>query len=109
MMATGLLHMVLIKVLPNVSEGTMDLIFEDLRKIRSVVPGIGVIVAGRSNSPEHMERGYTHGFTIEMDSYDILESYQSHPEHRAVGARLVDVAEGGIDGILVLDIPFNGK
>ena len=52
-----------------------------------------------------MERGYTHGFTVEMESYAILEAYQAHPEHRAVGARLVAATEGGIDGILVLDIP----
>jgi Stress responsive A/B Barrel Domain len=108
-MAMGLLHMVLIKARPDADEATIDLIFKDLRKIKSIVPGIGAIIAGRSNSPEQMERGYTHGFTIEMESYEILKQYQEHPDHRAVGARLVAVTEGGLDGILVLDIGFDQK
>jgi len=108
-MTMGLLHMVLIKARPDVDEATIDLIFKDLRKIKSVVPGIGAIIAGRSNSPEHMERGYTHGFTVEMESYNILEAYQAHPDHRAVGARLVAATDGGIDGILVLDIPVHER
>lgn len=108
-MTNRLLHVVLIKTRPDVSDATMEAIFADLRAIRTHVEGIGDIIAGRSKSPEQLERGYTHGFTIEMENFAILEAYQAHPQHKAVGARLVESAVGGIDGILVLDIPFNSR
>ena len=36
-----------------------------------------------------------------------LAAYQDHPDHKALGARLVANAKGGLDGILVFDLPFD--
>ncbi|MEJ1160652.1 Dabb family protein [Prosthecomicrobium sp. N25] len=99
-------HIVLVKFRPEVTEAEIAAVFADLEPIRALVPGIGPIVAGRSESPEKIERGYRHGFTIDFDTWEALAAYQEHPAHKAVGARLVAGAVGGIDGICVLDIPF---
>ncbi|WP_428687183.1 Dabb family protein [Roseibium sp.] len=98
-------HIVLIKFKPEVSEAEISEMFQELRTIEAQVPGILDITSGRSESPEKIERGYMHGFVVDFESWNALEAYQTHPDHKALGARLVANAIGGLDGILVLDIP----
>ncbi|WP_298987056.1 Dabb family protein [uncultured Roseibium sp.] len=98
-------HIVLIRFNPDVTEETIAELFQELREIEKQVPGIRDITSGRSESPEKIERGYMHGFVVDFDDWDALERYQTHPDHKALGAKLVANAIGGIDGILVLDIP----
>ena len=98
-------HIVLIKFQPGVSENTISDLFQELRTIRDQVPGILDIVSGRSESPEKLERGYMHGFTVDFEDWEALERYQTYHDHKALGAKLVANAIGGLDGILVLDIP----
>lgn len=98
-------HIVLAKIRPDIDEAAMADLFAELRTVADLVPGIGAIHSGRSQSPEGIERGYTHAFTVDMESWEALAAYQAHPAHRAVGARLVSFTQGGIDGICVLDVP----
>lgn len=98
-------HIVLIRFRPDVSELTIAAIFADLNSIAGKVPGLGEIRAGRSESPEQIERGYLHGFTVDFVNWEALAAYQAHPDHRRVGAALVAHAQGGLDGILVFDLP----
>ena len=46
-----------------------------------------------------------HGFTADFTDWAALAAYQDHPAHRKLGARLVANAVGGLDGILVFDLP----
>ncbi len=98
-------HIVLIRFRPEVSEAEIAALFADLPAIAEKVPGIGAIHAGRSESPEQIERGYMHGFTVDFTDWAALEAYQTHPDHRRLGAALVEAAVGGLDGILVFDLP----
>ena len=99
-------HIVLLKAHPEVTEARIRAIFADLHALQ--LPGILAIHSGRSESPEQIERGYLHGFTIDFADWDALATYQADAEHRAFGAGLVAHAAGGIDGILVFDLPFTG-
>jgi len=98
-------HIVLLKARPAVSEEHITAIFADLDAIRAKLPGVMAIHSGRSESPERIERGYQHGFTVDFTDWQALATYQDHPDHKRVGAALVAAAEGGIDGILVFDLP----
>lgn len=98
-------HIVLIRFRAEVTEAQVAAIFADLHAIRPLVPGCLSIHSGRSESPEQIERGYMHGFTVDFDGWDSLAAYQAHPDHRRVGASLVAHALGGLDGILVFDLP----
>jgi hypothetical protein len=102
-------HIVLLKARPTVTEGHIAAIFADLHAIRTKLPGILAIHSGRSESPEKIERGYLHGFTVDFADWPALAAYQNHPDHKRVGAALVAAAEGGIDGILVFDLPTEGQ
>jgi len=98
-------HIVLLKARPEVTEAEIAAIFADLAAIREKLPGVLAIHSGRSESPEKIERGYMHGFTVDFTDWAALAAYQDHPDHKRVGAALVAAAEGGIDGILVFDLP----
>ncbi len=98
-------HIVLIRFRADVTEAQIAAIFADLHAIQPLIPGCLSIASGRSESPEKIERGYLHGFTVDFDGWDALAAYQAHPDHRRVGAALVAHAEGGLDGILVFDLP----
>ncbi|MEC7964819.1 MAG: Dabb family protein [Pseudomonadota bacterium] len=97
-------HIVLINFRAEVSEQEISQMFSALPVLQDFLPGMGAITAGRSDSPEQMERGYMHGFVVDFDSWQSLQAYQDHPKHQALGAKLVAAAEGGIDGILVFDL-----
>ncbi len=98
-------HIVLMKARKDVTEGHIAAIFADLAAIRTKLPGILSLHSGRSESPEKIERGYLHGFTIDFTDWAALAAYQDHPDHKRAGAMLVAAAEGGIEGILVFDLP----
>jgi hypothetical protein len=97
-------HIVLLKARPEVTEAEIAAIFADLAAIRGKLPGVLAIHSGRSESPEKIERGYLHGFTVDFADWAALAAYQDHPDHRRVGAALVAAATGGLDGILVFDL-----
>lgn len=101
-------HIVLIRFRPDVSEAMIAGLFDDLSTIRDKTPGIAAIHTGRSESPEKIERGYLHGFTVDFADWDALAAYQAHPDHTRLGAALVAHAQGGLEGILVFDLPFRG-
>ena len=63
------------------------------------------IISGRSESPEKIERGYMHAFMVDFVDWESLSAYQAHPDHKKLGARLVANAVGGLEGILVFDLP----
>jgi hypothetical protein len=98
-------HIVLIRFRPDVTEGAIAAIFTDLQAIRAKLAGVLTITSGRSESPEAIERGYMHGFVADFADWAALQAYQDHPDHKRVGAALVAGAVGGIDGILVFDLP----
>lgn len=98
-------HIVLIRFRPDVSEAAIAATFDALHAIRLKLPGVLAITAGRSESPEAIERGYMHGFVVDFADWAALQTYQDHPDHKRLGAALVAGAVGGIDGLLVFDLP----
>lgn len=98
-------HIVLLRLRPEISDAAIADLFAELHGIRGKLSGILAITAGKSESPEQMERGYLHGFVVEFTDWAALQAYQDHPEHKAFGAKLVQAAQGGIEGILVFDLP----
>ena len=99
-------HIVLIRFRPDIDKATIAALWDELRAIKGKVPGLGAIHAGRSESPEMIERGYLHGFTADFENWEALAAYQEHPDHKKLGGRLVANAAGGRDGILVFDLPM---
>jgi len=101
-------HIVLTRFKPETAEDEIADIYAALSALTDTLPGARGFTGGRSTSPERIERGYMHGFVIDFDSWTALKAYAEHPEHQALGARIVENAEGEIDGVLVLDLEVPG-
>lgn len=97
-------HIVLTRFTPETPEEAIAEIYAGLASLTNQLPGARGFAGGRSDSPERIERGYHHGFVVDFDTWADLKTYADHPEHQALGARLVAMAQGGLDGVLVLDI-----
>ncbi len=97
-------HIVLTKFRDDVPEEQIAGIYDGLAALVDTLPGARRFTGGRSTSPEEIERGYLHAFTIDFASWDDLKTYADHPDHRALGSKIVERAEGGVDGLIVLDI-----
>lgn len=97
-------HIVLIKFKPDTAEAKIAEIYAGLSALTDTLPGAHNFTAGRSASPEQIERGYMHGFVVDFDSWADLKIYAEHPMHQTLGSELVDNAIGALDGILVLDL-----
>jgi Stress responsive A/B Barrel Domain len=93
-------HVVFLK-LRNANEA-LD-IFAALKSLQSKITGIIAITTGVDCSPEGLQRGYTHGFTVDFIDASARDAYLPHPAHQKVGAMIVAACEGGVDGVLVLD------
>jgi Stress responsive A/B Barrel Domain len=78
-------------------------IFAALKALQSQIPGIIAISTGIDSSPEGLQRGFTHGFTVDFTDAAARDGYLPHPAHQKVGAMIVAACEGGVDGVLVLD------
>lgn len=97
-------HIVLTKVKPDVSEAQIAAVYAGLATVIAHHPGARGFHGGRSTSPEQMERGYFHAFTADFDDWEALAAYAQNPDHRALGAQLVALAQDGLAGLIVLDI-----
>lgn len=93
-------HVVLVRFK---SEVNVTPIFTALKALQTRIDGIINISTGIDESPEGLQRGNTHGFTVDFIDEAARNAYLPHPEHQKVGAMIVAAAEGGINGITVVD------
>lgn len=79
---------------------------DDIRKVReafsalpSKIPQIHSYEWGTNNSPEGLDKGFTHVFFLTFKSVEDRAIYLPHPDHKAFG----DVLGPHLDDVLVLD------
>jgi hypothetical protein len=96
-------HVVLCKFKPDVDEMEIQRIFAALSGLKADIPGILGITAGRDMSPEGLQRGFTHGFTVDFEDEAARDAYLPHPEHQKVGQMIVAACAGGVEGLVVVD------
>ena len=93
-------HVVLVCFKPDADTSK---IFASLKALQDKIPGIIAITAGADQSPEELQRGNTHGFTVDFRDAASRDAYLPHPEHQHVGAMIVAAAVDGVDSITVVD------
>ena len=96
-------HVVLFKRASSVDAAAVAKVFSALKDLTSKISGIISISTGHDCSPEGIQRGYTHGFTVDFIDAAARDAYLPHPAHQAVGKMIVSITEGGVDGICVVD------
>lgn len=96
-------HVVLFKLRPGLPPETPGQIFAALKALQPQIPGIITVSAGQDASPEGLQRGNTHGFTVDFENAAARDAYLPHPAHQKVGAMIVAASAGGAAGITVVD------
>lgn len=97
-------HIVLVRFRGDVSPEEKASIFRDLNGLRDHLDGILDFQSGPNVSPETpLVRGFNDGFWVDFRDAAARDAYLEDDRHRDVGARLVALAEGDLDGIAVAD------
>ncbi len=98
-------HIVLMKCKSEVSQQEINDVLAALEALKNTIPGILAVDTGENNSPEGINRGYTHGFTMDFADEQARETYLPHPEHKKVQAKMQKILDKSADCVLVFDFP----
>lgn len=98
-------HIVLVRFRTDVSADEKAAVFEQLAALRNHLPGVVDFRHGPNVSPEsHLIRGFNDIFWFDFTDDKARDIYLDDPDHKAAGANLVAHAEGGRDGLIVVDV-----
>ena len=98
-----ILHCVFLRFKASLSPEEKSALFEALVALKEQIPGIMQIQHGPNVSPEGLSGGFRDGFIVRFENSDARDAYLVHPEHVALGDRLVAACDGGLAGLMVFD------
>jgi hypothetical protein len=96
-------HIVLIRFRPQLPESDIAAIEAAFRSLQARLDGFLSCCGGPDVNFEGLDRGYRHGFILDFADQAARMRYHEDPEHKELGALLKAAADGGIDGLLVVD------
>ncbi|WP_174801893.1 Dabb family protein [Martelella limonii] len=99
-----IMHCVFIRFPQETGSDEKQALYDEISALKRVIPGIVDVKAGANVSPEGLDSGYADGFVVTFEDAAARDAYLEHPDHQAVGAKIVAAAVGGISGILVFDM-----
>ena len=92
-------HVVLFKFKEGTSKEDIKKVEEAFGALPSKIPQIVGYEWGTNNSPEGLNKGFTHSFFLTFKSEDDRAIYLPHPDHKAFGGLLGP----HLDDVLVID------
>jgi len=96
-------HAVLLRVKPSVPKDEVERVFAALAGLGRRIPGLESFAGGAYFSPEGMNKGFTHGFVMTFADAAARDAYLPHPEHEKVKAQVLEILDGGLDGVVAFD------
>ncbi|MFN0008684.1 MAG: Dabb family protein [Planctomycetota bacterium] len=96
-------HVVLLRLRKTVPKAEIDRVFDRLAALKQRIPGLITFSGGAYSSPEGLHQGYTHGFVMTFADAAARDAYLPHPEHEKVKKLVLDVLDGGLDGVVAFD------
>ncbi|MBX2873787.1 MAG: Dabb family protein [Saprospiraceae bacterium] len=92
-------HVVLFKFKDSSTEADVQSVEAAFSALPGKIPEISDYEWGTNNSPEGLDKGFTHCFFLSFDSEADRAVYLPHPDHKAFG----DVLKPHLEDVLVLD------
>ncbi|MBB6482999.1 Dabb family protein [Rhizobium lusitanum] len=99
-----ILHCVFLRLKSAMTQDEKRALFESVAALQKVIPGIVEVKYGPNVSPEGLHGGFVDGFTVTFESPEARDAYLVHPDHVAVGERIVSSIDGGLAGLMVFDL-----
>lgn len=97
-------HCVMLRLAPKADRARLDRVMLSLGDLVEKLDGCSNFCAGPNRDYEGKSPDIAYGFTLDADNAKALAAYAVHPQHQALGAKLVALCEGGPAGIIVYDI-----
>lgn len=92
-------HVVLFKFKDSTSTANIEKVEAAFSALPAKIPQIRDYEWGTNNSPEGLEKGFTHCFFLTFDSEEDRAIYLPHPDHKAFG----EVLSPHLGDVLVID------
>lgn len=92
-------HVVLFKFTPEATPKQIDGVIKAFEALPEQIKEIKAFEWGLNNSPESLNKGFTHCFFLTFDSEQDRATYLPHPKHKEFGALVTPV----LDDVLVVD------
>lgn len=94
-------HIVIFKYRNDATPAQMQTINDAFWALKDRIPGIVGFEAGVNNSPENLNRGFTHVFQLTFADAAARDAYLPHPDHKAFGETLRGT--GILEEVFVID------
>ncbi|WP_372638528.1 Dabb family protein, partial [Fodinibius sp.] len=92
-------HVVLFKFKDNTSSEEIAEVEEAFSALPDKISEIKEYEWGINNSPEGLDKGFTHCFLVTFESEEDRATYLPHPDHQA----FVEILEPHLEDVLVID------
>lgn len=95
------LHIVVFKYKDGATEDQIMQVTEAFRGLQDKIPGIVSYEDGINNSPEGLNKGFTHVYVVTFEDAEARDEYLPHPKHK----KFVELMEGLdiLDDVFVVD------
>lgn len=94
-------HVVAFRYAEHATPAQIQEVTEAFADLRNTIPGILSFEHGVNNSPEGLDRGFTHVYLVTFENAAARDAYLPHPEHQAFG-QLLDRL-GILEEVFVID------
>ncbi|MCB5202978.1 Dabb family protein [Neorhizobium sp. T786] len=99
-----ILHCVFLRFKTATQAAEKQAIYDSLVALKDVTPGILDVKSGPNVSPESLNGGFRDGFIVSFENAEARDAYLVHPDHVALGDRIVAATDGGLGGLMVFDM-----
>jgi hypothetical protein len=97
-------HVALFQFRKGLGEERIAELMNTFHEFVRTMPGLRSVSWGRNNSPEGLDKGFMHGFVMEIDDAEAREDYLNHPDHVTFAEEVfVPELANGRDSIVVFD------
>lgn len=91
-------HIVVFKYKSSATTEQIQEVTEAFKALKDKIPGITAFESGVNNSPEKLNKGFTHIYLLTFKDVAARDTYLPHPEHKKFGELLGKLA--------ILEEPF---
>jgi hypothetical protein len=94
-------HIVIMKFKAETTAEQIEAIFKTLQNLldNKLIPGLTEYSGGAYDSPEGLNKGFTHAFTMKFTDKESRDAYFPHPDHEVVKNMIVP----SIDDVICFD------
>ena len=98
-------HYVHLRFKPEITNAEKQSLFTALAGLAGHIDGIADFQTRANVSVETpLVRGFLDMFWFDFRDAQVRDTYLEDAEHQAIGARIVECLEGGVDGVFVCDV-----